>query len=184
MCVIGGACNGYGSWHDVEHGKRSCTCCVKDTCPPSTEGLEMISDCTTDLHLQRVLLSDSPYPGPGSALATGLLHALLDLSGWARWSVVKVLNQVFLRRGTQWTRLCFRPGGVDHVDVIDCSLGPLCRSLAGDCGLCFIQLGSVVVIPWGICNCGKQVSLLVVQAMAQDAPVRLHFVEVLISKLL
>jgi hypothetical protein len=100
MRVIGGACDGYGSWHDIEHRKRSCTCCVEDTHPPSTEGLETISDCTTDLHLQRVLLSNWPRPGPGSALATGLLHALLDLSGWARWSVIKVLNQVFSRQVT------------------------------------------------------------------------------------
>jgi hypothetical protein len=144
----------------------------------------MISDCTTDLHLQRVLPSDLPCPRPGSTLATSLLHALLDLSGWARWSVIKVLNPVFLHWGTQWTRLCFRLGGMDHVDVVDCSLGPLCRLLTRDCGLCFIQLGSVVAIPWGICNCGKQVSLPVVLAMVQDAPVRLHFIEVLISKLL
>ena len=81
--VIGGACDGYGSWHNVEHRKQSCACCVEDTHPLSTEGLEMISDCTTDLHLQRVLLSDSPRPRPRSTLATGLLHALLDLSRWA-----------------------------------------------------------------------------------------------------
>jgi hypothetical protein len=73
---------------------------------------------------------------------------------------------------------------MDHVNVVDCSLGLLCRSLARDCGLCFIRLGSVVAILWGICNRGKQVSLPVVLAMVQDAPVRLHFVEVLISKLL
>jgi hypothetical protein len=48
MRIIGGACNRYGSWHDVEHGKRSRACCVEDTHPPSTEGLETISDCTTD----------------------------------------------------------------------------------------------------------------------------------------
>ena len=29
--VIGGVCDGYGSWHNVEHGKRSRACCVEDT---------------------------------------------------------------------------------------------------------------------------------------------------------
>ncbi len=137
-----------------------------------------------NLHLQRVLPSHLPRPGLGSGLASHLLHALLNPRGWAQWSIINVLDQVFWCRGTQWTSLCFRLEGVDHVNVIDRSLGLLCCSLARDCGLYFIQLGSVVAIPWGICDHGKQVSLPVVLAMAQNAPVRLHFVEILISKLL
>ena len=47
VCGIGGAFEGDGSWHDIEDGEGRRTCIVEDTRPPSTEKLEMISDCAT-----------------------------------------------------------------------------------------------------------------------------------------
>jgi hypothetical protein len=47
MHVISRVCEGDRSWHNIEHGKGSRACAVEDTRPPSTEGLEMFSDCAT-----------------------------------------------------------------------------------------------------------------------------------------
>ena len=122
--------------------------------PPSECGKVRDDLGLCNLHLQRILASHSPRPGPQSGLVACLLYALHYLREWIRSSVVKVINQVFRSRGTQGTSLCFRLGSVDQGDIVKCSLGSFCHSPIGNCSLLFVRLGTVVTIPWGVCEHG------------------------------